>query len=58
MGRVGYICPDRRPIFWIFRTSWATMYVFTIHTSIVRFLNKVRKEIIWCSQYLSGNRTE
>ena len=45
---LGYICPDHRTIFrsaifsTIFRNrrrSWATTYVLTIHTGIVRFFD-------------------
>ena len=45
---LGYICPDHRTIFrsaifsTIFRhrrRSWATTYVLTIHTGIVRFFD-------------------
>ena len=42
---LGYICPDHRTIFrsaifsTIRRRSWATTYVLTIHTGIVRFFD-------------------
>ena len=69
---LGYICPDHRTIFrsaifsTIFRhrrRSWATTYVLTIHTGIVRFLichlstfSQKRKAIVRQS-YVSADST-